>query len=60
MSRGMSPYKPSDLTKILRGVLKAGLPVVRVEFLPDKITVFAGHQQDADERETSEDLRKLL
>ena len=43
MSRGPSTFKQSDLTRAVKALLKAGLPVERAEIDPlGKIAVFAG------------------
>ena len=42
MSRGAQPFKQGDVTKALRGVVKAGVSVSRVEIKDGKITVFTG------------------
>lgn len=43
MSRGPSTFKQSDLTKVVKGLLNAGLSVERAEVDPTgKIVVFAG------------------
>jgi hypothetical protein len=42
MSRGAQSFTQADLTKAVKGVVKAGVQVGRVEITAGKITVFAG------------------
>ncbi len=42
MSRGTQTFKQGDVTKAVKGVVKAGVKVDRVELENGKIIVFAG------------------
>jgi hypothetical protein len=42
MSRGAQSFKQGDVTKAIKGVVKAGVNVGRVEIDNGKIIVFAG------------------
>jgi hypothetical protein len=45
MSRGPQSFKQGDVTKAVKAVVKAGLPVGRVEIAHGKIVVFAGQPE---------------
>ncbi|WP_038953943.1 hypothetical protein [Bradyrhizobium japonicum] len=46
MSRGTHSFKQGDLTKALKGMVKAGVPLARVEIGVDgKIVLFAGQPE---------------
>ena len=42
MSRGAQSFRQGDVTKAVKAVVKAGVPVGRVEIADVKIVVFAG------------------
>jgi hypothetical protein len=42
MSRGAQTFKQGDVTKAVKGMVKAGMNVARVEIENGKIIVFAG------------------
>lgn len=42
MSRGSQSFKQSDLTKAVKGLVRAGVSISRVEIEPGKIVVVAG------------------
>jgi hypothetical protein len=42
MSRGAQPFKQGDVTKAIKGTVRAGLSVKRVEVENGKIIVFTG------------------
>ena len=46
MSRGAQTFKERDVTKAVKGVVKAGMKVDRVEVMDGKIVVFAGHAEN--------------
>ena len=49
MARGPSTFKQNDLTRAVKALLKAGLPVQRAEIDPlGKIAVFAGMPRDGE------------
>jgi hypothetical protein len=52
MSRGAQSFKQGDVTSAIKGVVKAGMSVGRVEIENGKIIVFAG---DADPDEAKID-----
>jgi hypothetical protein len=67
MSRGVQPFTQGDVTRAVKGVVKAGVKAGRVEIVPGKISVFFGELEaaapqtdDLDREETSTDIRKLL
>jgi hypothetical protein len=43
MSRGAQSFRQGDITKAIKGVVKAGMNVGRVEIENGKIIVFAGN-----------------
>ena len=47
MSRGPQPFTQNDVTKAIRGVVKAGVKAGRVEIAPGKISVFFGEPEPA-------------
>jgi hypothetical protein len=51
LSRGQQTFRQGDVTKAVKGVEKAGIPVGRVEITGGKIVVFVGRADDR-ERET--------
>lgn len=49
MARRPSTFKQNDLTRAVKALMKAGLPVQRAEIDPlGKIAVFAGAPQDGE------------
>jgi hypothetical protein len=59
MARAPSTFKQGDVTRMVKGVVAAGVEVVRVEVDTDgRIVVIAGKPQIAGE--TPEDVKKLL
>ena len=46
MSRSHQMFRQGDVTKAVKGVEKAGVPVKRVEIADGKIIVIAGHPDD--------------
>ena len=46
MSRGAQKYKQGDVTKAVKAVVKAGVPVGRVEIENGKIVVIAGNKPE--------------
>ena len=48
MSRGDHSFKQGDVTKLVRGALKGGMKVARVEFVDGKLTV-SGNLESTDE-----------
>jgi hypothetical protein len=52
MSRGVQPFTQGDVTKAVKAVVKAGLPVARVEVLRDgRILVIAGQPEQGQNSE---------
>jgi hypothetical protein len=49
MSRGVQSFTQGDVTKAVKGVVKAGVKAGRVEFVPGKITVFFGEPEPVGE-----------
>jgi hypothetical protein len=45
MSRGKQSFRQGDVTKAVKAVVKAGVPVGRVEIADGKIVVFAGQPE---------------
>ncbi|MEY9421136.1 hypothetical protein ABIF69_007578 [Bradyrhizobium japonicum] len=45
MSRGTHSFKQGDLTKAVKGMVKAGVPLARVEIVDGKIVLFAGQPE---------------
>lgn len=64
MARGPCTFKQGDVTRMVKGVVAAGVDVMRVEVDTDgRIVVFAGNPQigaPALAGETPEELKKLL
>jgi hypothetical protein len=62
MSKARQTFKPGDVTKAIKAMVKAGLGVERVEYYVDKFVIITGKPEElpANENETSADLRKLL
>jgi hypothetical protein len=55
MSRGPQSFKPGDVTKAVKAVVKAGLPVGRVEIAHGRIVVHVGGELDKSGREAPPD-----
>jgi hypothetical protein len=49
MSKGQHSFKQGDVTKAIRAVVKAGVPVRRVVIEGGKIIVVAGRPEDGEE-----------
>jgi hypothetical protein len=49
MSRGPQSFTQSDITKAVKGSVRAGMKVGRVEIKDGKITVFAGEATSTEE-----------
>jgi hypothetical protein len=45
MSRGAHTFKQTDVTKAVKGVVKAGVKAGRVDIVPGKISVFFGETE---------------
>ena len=64
MARGPCTFKQGDVTRMVKGVVAAGVDVMRVEVDTDgRIVVFAGKPQIGSAAlagETPEDVKKLL
>jgi hypothetical protein len=61
MARGPSTFKQGDVTKVVKGVVAAGVEVMRVEVDTNgRIIVIAGKPSDATVAETSEDIKSLV
>ena len=62
MSRRAQFFTQNDVTKAVKGVVKAGVKSGRLEIVPGKISLFFGEPEVAVDlaSETSADLRKLL
>ena len=48
MSRGVQSFTQGDVTKAVKGVVKAGLKAGRVEIVPGKISVFFSEPEPAE------------
>jgi hypothetical protein len=48
MSRGVQRYTQNDVTKAVKGVVKAGVKAGRVEIVPGKISVFFSEPESAE------------
>ena len=54
MSRGQQTFKQSDLTKAIKGAVKAGIAVGRVEVYKNgKIVIVTARPEDAENEEKS-------
>jgi hypothetical protein len=62
MSRGRCTFKQGDVTRMVKGVIAAGVDVMRVEVDADgRIVIIAGKPPTcALDGETPEDVKKLL